>query len=92
MTYVMSYKCYARALINQLWVHRRRFSGFGMHAGRSKEVSGRTIPFPEETGLRVRLSTRIRYADHGKLRSLADKIKEDLRRAWYRRMHSTLGD
>jgi DNA-binding TFAR19-related protein (PDSD5 family) len=50
-------------------------------SGRLKAVTGEQLYlFLKTLGLRVRLDTRIRYAEHGKLKSLADKIKEDLRK------------
>ncbi len=36
--------------------------------------------FLRDLGLRVRLDTRIRYTDHGKFKSLAEKIKEGLQK------------
>ena len=47
-------------------------------SGRLKEVTGEQLYlFLRKLGLRVRLNTTIRYAEHGKLKSLAEKIKED---------------
>jgi DNA-binding TFAR19-related protein (PDSD5 family) len=47
--------------------------------GRLKEVTGEQLYlFLRKMGLRLRLDTKIRYTEHGKLKSLADKIKEDL--------------
>ncbi|MDH5623587.1 MAG: hypothetical protein OEY39_03880 [Candidatus Bathyarchaeota archaeon] len=47
-----------------------------------QEVTGEQLYlFLRNLGLRVRLNTRIRYIDHGQLKSLAEKIKEDLRKA-----------
>ena len=51
-------------------------------SGRLKAVTGEQLHlFLKTLGLRVRLDTKIRYAEHGKLKSLADKMKEDLRKA-----------
>jgi DNA-binding TFAR19-related protein (PDSD5 family) len=48
-------------------------------SGRLKEVTGEQLYlFLRKLGLRVRLDTKIRYTEHGKLKSIADKIKEDL--------------
>lgn len=50
-------------------------------SGRLKEVTGEQLYlFLRKLGLRVRLNTTIRYTEHGKLKSLAEKIKEDLSR------------
>ena len=50
-------------------------------SGRLKEVTGEQLYlFLRNLGLRVRLNTKIRYTEHGKLKSLAEKIKEDSRR------------
>jgi len=49
-------------------------------SGRLTEVTGEQLYLLLRTlGLRVRLNTTIRYTEHGKLKSLAEKIKEDLR-------------
>ena len=49
-------------------------------SGRLKGVTGEQLFFfLKSLGLRVRLNTKIRYTEHGKLKSLAEKIKEDLR-------------
>ena len=51
-------------------------------SGRLKEVTGEQLYlFLKNLGLNVRLNTKIRYTEHGKLKSLADKIKEDLHKA-----------
>ena len=50
-------------------------------SGRLKAVNGEQLYlFLKTLGLRVRLDTKIRYAEHGKLKSLAEKMKEDLRK------------
>jgi DNA-binding TFAR19-related protein (PDSD5 family) len=50
-------------------------------SGRLKAVTGEQLYlFLRTLGLRVRLDTKIRYAEHGKLKSLADKMKEDLKK------------
>jgi len=50
-------------------------------SGRLKAVTGEQLHlFLKTLGLRVRLETKIRYAEHGKLKSLADKITEDLKK------------
>ena len=51
-------------------------------SGRLKTITGEQLYLLlRNLGLRVRLDTKIRYSEHGKLRSLAEKIKEDLRKA-----------
>jgi DNA-binding TFAR19-related protein (PDSD5 family) len=48
-------------------------------SGRLKEVTGEQLYFfLRNVGLRVRLNTKIRFAEHGKLKSLTEKMKEDL--------------
>ena len=48
-------------------------------SGRLKEVTGEELYlFLRKLGLRVRLDTKIHYTEHGKLKTLAEKIKEDL--------------
>ena len=48
-------------------------------SGRLKEVTGEQLYlFFRKLGLRVRLNTTIRYREHGKLKSLTEKITEDL--------------
>jgi DNA-binding TFAR19-related protein (PDSD5 family) len=50
-------------------------------SGRLKAVTGEQLYlFLRTLGLRVRLDTKIRYAEHGKLKSLAEKMKEDLKK------------
>ena len=50
-------------------------------SGKLQEVTGEQLYlFLRNLGLRVRLDTRIRYADHGQFKSLAKKIKEDLQK------------
>jgi DNA-binding TFAR19-related protein (PDSD5 family) len=50
-------------------------------SGRLKAVTGEQLHlFLKTLGLKVRLNTKIRYAEHGKLKSLADKIAEDLKK------------
>jgi DNA-binding TFAR19-related protein (PDSD5 family) len=47
--------------------------------GRLQELSGEQLyVFLRNLGLRVRLNTKIRFTDHGQLKSLSEKIKEDL--------------
>jgi DNA-binding TFAR19-related protein (PDSD5 family) len=51
-------------------------------SGRLKAVTGEQLYLLlGNLGLRVRLDTKIRYAKHGKLKSLAEKIQEDLGKA-----------
>jgi DNA-binding TFAR19-related protein (PDSD5 family) len=51
-------------------------------SGRLEAVTGEQLYlFLRTLGLRVRLDTKIRYAEHGKLKSVAEKMKEDLRKA-----------
>ena len=48
-------------------------------SGKIKEVTGEQLYFLlRNLGLRVRLNTKIRFTDKGKLKSLSDKIKDDL--------------
>ncbi|UCG36702.1 MAG: hypothetical protein JSV64_08960 [Candidatus Bathyarchaeota archaeon] len=48
-------------------------------SGRLKEVTGEQLYlFFRKLGIRVSLDTKIRFTEHGKLKSLSDKIKEDL--------------
>lgn len=48
-------------------------------SGKIDEVTGEQLYFfLRNLGLRVRLKTKIRYIDQGKLKSLSDKIKDDL--------------
>lgn len=50
-------------------------------SGRLKAVTGEQLHlFLKTLGLRVRLDTTISYAEHGKLKSIADKMKEDLKK------------
>jgi len=50
-------------------------------SGRLKAVTGEQFYlFLRTLGLRVRLDTEIRYSEHGKLKPLADKMKEDLKK------------
>ena len=50
-------------------------------SGRLKKVTGDQLyVFLRNLGLRVRLNTKISYTEHGKLKSLAEKIKEDSRK------------
>ncbi|UCE96319.1 MAG: hypothetical protein JSV51_01545 [Candidatus Bathyarchaeota archaeon] len=49
-------------------------------AGRLKEVTGEQLYyFFRSIGLRVRLKTSISFAEHGKVKSLSEKIKSDLK-------------
>jgi len=49
-------------------------------AGRLSEINGEQLyVFLRSIGLRVKLNTEIRFTDHGKLKSLAEKLREDLR-------------
>ena len=51
-------------------------------AGRLKQVTGEQLYLLlRNLGLKVRLATKIRYAEHGKVKSLTEKIKEDLTEA-----------
>ena len=51
-------------------------------SGRLKAITGEQLfLFLRTLGLRVRLDTKIRYAEHGKLKSVAEKMKEDLKKA-----------
>ncbi len=48
-------------------------------SGRIKKVTGEQLYlFLRNLGLKVRLDTKIRFIKNGKLRSLSEKIKEDL--------------
>ena len=50
-------------------------------SGRIKEITGEQLYLVlRNFGLKVRLNTKIRYTEHGKFQSLAEKIKEDLRK------------
>ncbi len=50
-------------------------------SGKLKEVTGEQLYyFLRKLGLRVRLTTKIRFTEHGKLKSLSEKLKENLRR------------
>ena len=50
-------------------------------SGRLKEVTGEQLfLFLKKLGFRVRLNTKIIYTENGKLKSLADKFRDDLRR------------
>lgn len=50
-------------------------------SGRIKEVTGEQLYlFLRNLGVRVRLNTKIRFTEHGKLKSLSEKIREDLRK------------
>ena len=47
--------------------------------GRLNEVTGEQLYlFLKNLGLKIRLNTKINFASHGKLKSLAEKMKEDL--------------
>jgi len=49
---------------------------------RLSEITGEQLYlFLRNLGLRVRLETKISIAEHGKTKSLAEKIKEDLQKA-----------
>jgi len=49
-------------------------------SGRLKEVTGEQLyRFLRNLGLRVRMKTSISFAKHGKLKSLSEKIKDDLK-------------
>lgn len=49
-------------------------------AGRLSEINGEQLyVFLKSIGLRVKLNTEIRFTEHGKLKSLAEKLREDLR-------------
>ena len=48
-------------------------------SGRIREVTGEQLYFLlRNLGLRIRLKTHIRFTEHGKLKSLSEKFKEDL--------------
>lgn len=48
-------------------------------SGRLKFVTGEQLYFfLRNLGLRVRLDTRIHFTEHGKLKSLSEKIRDDL--------------
>jgi len=48
-------------------------------AGRLNEINGEQLYlFLRRLGLRVRLETKIKVLEHGKLKSLADKLKEGI--------------
>ena len=50
-------------------------------SGRLKAITGEQLfIFLRTLGLRVKLDTKIRYAEHGKLKSVAEKMKEDLKK------------
>jgi DNA-binding TFAR19-related protein (PDSD5 family) len=47
--------------------------------GTLNEVTGEQLNhFLKNLGLKIRLNTKINFADHGKLKSLAEKMKDDL--------------
>jgi hypothetical protein len=47
-------------------------------SGRVTMINGEQLyVFLQKLGLRVRLNTKITFTDHGKLKSLAEKLKED---------------
>ena len=49
-------------------------------SGKLKEVTGEQLyRFLRNLGLRVRMKTSISFAKHGKLKSLSEKIKDDLK-------------
>jgi len=49
-------------------------------SGKLKEVTGEQLyRFLRNLGLRIRMKTSISFAKHGKLKSLSEKIKDDLR-------------
>ncbi len=51
-------------------------------SGKLREVTGEQLyTFLKYLGLRVKLDTRIRFTEHGKLKLLSEKIKEDFRRS-----------
>lgn len=51
-------------------------------SGRLNEITGEQLYyFLRKLGLRVRLKTTIRFSEDGELKSLSEKIREDLRRA-----------
>jgi DNA-binding TFAR19-related protein (PDSD5 family) len=48
-------------------------------SGKVTEISGEQLYFLlRSLGLRVKLNTRIDFAGHGKMKTLAEKLKEDL--------------
>ena len=51
-------------------------------SGKLTEVTGEELfVFLKKLGLAVRLNTKITYASHGQLKSLEEKMKEELRKA-----------
>jgi DNA-binding TFAR19-related protein (PDSD5 family) len=50
-------------------------------SGKLKAITGEQLfLFLRTLGLRVKLDTKIRYAEHGKLKSVAEKMREDLKK------------
>jgi DNA-binding TFAR19-related protein (PDSD5 family) len=50
-------------------------------SGELKEVTGEELYlFLADLGLKVRLDTKIEFVSHGELKSLGDKLKEELRK------------
>jgi len=50
-------------------------------SGEIKEVTGEELYlFLADLGLRVKLETKIEFASHGEVKSLRDKLKEELRK------------
>jgi DNA-binding TFAR19-related protein (PDSD5 family) len=50
-------------------------------SGNLKEVTGEQLYiFLAHVGLRVRLNTKIEFASHGELKSLEDKLRDELRK------------
>ena len=50
-------------------------------SGRLTSVTGEQLySFLRNLGLRVRLNTKIHFTEHGKLKSLSEKIRDDLRK------------
>jgi DNA-binding TFAR19-related protein (PDSD5 family) len=50
-------------------------------SGEIKEVSGEELYlFLVDLGLKVKLETKIEYASHGEVKSLQDRLKEELRK------------
>jgi DNA-binding TFAR19-related protein (PDSD5 family) len=51
-------------------------------SGRINQITGEQMyRFLKKIGLNVKLNTKIRFSEKGKLKSITEKIKEDLRKA-----------
>ena len=50
-------------------------------SGRIEQITGEQLfLFLRNLGLKVRLNTKIRFTENGKLKSLSDKVREELRK------------